>query len=146
MHGFASFTSFARGRSNAAGRARGSLLLALAALAVIGAQTVGLVHRVEHGGRGEWPTPRPALHAQASEAAPALESSSTDDAARAGSPEADHNCAAIDALTLGDGLLLAAAGPTVAAPPAAGVAAGPDRGNPQPPACAYRARAPPACS
>ncbi len=79
-----------------------ALLLALLAVAIVGAQLVGLVHRVEHGG------------GQAALAALLLPHEHGEDCrhdpprATSGSESSpEHNCAAIDALTLGDGPLLA---------------------------------------
>lgn len=74
------------------------IVLAAVAVALVGAQVVGLHHRVEHFGLAGWASA--AIAVDAHETHPA--SPDHDD----GSPE--HSCAAVDAAATGNALALAA--------------------------------------
>jgi hypothetical protein len=134
-------------RSSAVIPAPRALLVAAVVLAVFGAQLLGLIHRIEHGGATQG---RPALAWQAvdrhaDEAVGALGESALADRA-AGADDPRHDCAAIDALTTdaglpGAGLALLPAAPP-AGPPVAVVEPEPRRRT----ASHYCARAPPAFS
>jgi len=122
-------------------RAPRALLLALLAVAIVGAQSVGLIHRVEHGG-GQAAFVAPLLPQEIGEdcghdaprAAPHSESG----------PE--HNCAAIDALTVSDGPLLAMVAPAIDVQAAALVALVAERMGGRVAVRPFNARAPPAFS
>jgi len=119
---------------------RRSLLAAVAAALVL-TQAVGLLHRIEHSAAGGWTGG--VEHGAPSHAEPA-DLASFDHGVEHIGGTAEHHCAAVDALALGDGPPQEAV-PTPASPPVAARVAD----NPQP--CpqtylfrAFEARAPPA--
>jgi hypothetical protein len=125
-------------------RSAARLLLALVALAIIGAQAVGLVHRVEHSDRLQPFAAWQELHEHGPDC-------DHDAATRAhhdhdGHTAPEHNCAALDALTLGDSLASAPIAAAADAPRAAGIASGAGTAPRRLAVGAYRARAPPALS
>jgi len=122
-------------------RAPRALWLALFAVALVGAQSVGMIHRVEHGG-GEAAFAallQPHEHGEDCDHA-------TAQVAPAGESGPEHNCAAIDALTLGDGPLLAIAAPGVDIQAAALVAVVAERLAGRVALRPFNARAPPSFS
>lgn len=132
----------ARDRSTAASRA---VLMAAVAVAIIGVQAVGLRHRIEHATAYGWlfgPLVEQHGHHAVDESHghPAAE---LDDGA--GDGERAHDCAAIDALALGDtapGVVVA----LPARPPAAGRFVAEVTGFTPATVCPFHARAPPAFS
>lgn len=126
---------------------RRALIVAWLALAILGAQAVGCLHRLEHGGPGGWAhvvphgasssgSPQDALARVAEPALPA-------DLLPVPGDDPTHACAAVDALALGAGPPSATA---VAVAPAVAAAASFRQPAPAPDATRlhrYRARAPP---
>jgi hypothetical protein len=127
-------------------RSRGprALLLALVALAIIGSQVVGLFHRVEHADRLQPFASWQELHEHGPDCDDDAATSAHDDHDDHTAPE--HNCAALDALTLGDSLASAPAAAAAALACTAGITSGPETAPRRLAVGAYRARAPPALS
>ena len=86
-------------------------LLTAVAIALVGAQSLGLHHRIEHGTATGWSSSAAIEPVDVHEHVAAN--------AEPGEPESnEHNCAAIDALALGDGLpLVALQAPTTSQAP-----------------------------
>jgi hypothetical protein len=139
----------ARDPSAAIGRLTRALLLTAVAWAIVGAQSVGLRHRVEHGGSLGWAHPPVALHLHHEHAFAGRESvhdTEVEATETEGAADREHNCAAVDALTVADGPLSAAVIHAAIAPPADRVVAFPDCASGRLAASPFHARAPPAFS
>ncbi|MGH6622648.1 MAG: hypothetical protein ACREBN_01690 [Burkholderiaceae bacterium] len=74
------------------------VLLTGIAVALIGTQTIGLHHRIEHGSAKAW-----LASAAVAASEPANFAEDTADHASGTRSSTEHHCAAIDALALGDG-------------------------------------------
>lgn len=119
---------------------RRSLLLALS-IALIFTQAIGLYHRIEHSAAGGWTG---GVEYGAPNHAEPADLAAGDHGAEHLSGTAEHHCAAVDALALGDGPPQAAAPPPASPRVAARVA---DNLQPRPQSSflrAFEARAPPA--
>jgi hypothetical protein len=138
----------ARDRSTTAGRAARALLLAAVTLAIVGAQWVGLVHRVEHGGAAQWPAafvghfdPQGGAETEHRHGEPLRAGQAAD------APfDPEHDCAALDALTAADALRYALPAPRAIAPPACRPAAVAQCQPGRLAASPFRARGPPVFS
>jgi hypothetical protein len=131
------------------GRGSRALLLAVLAIAIVGAQILGFAHRVAHG--EGWPQRLALAHEHDGHEAGTdyrLDAAHAHDdhAAHAHDGPADHNCAAVDALTLGNVLMPVAVAAALIATAAEETAVVAERQGGRFAASPFQARAPPAFS